>query len=81
MATTDPNGPLFETDAAAWRSSIERFSKGMRFIGLKIHQFVDAEPAYVTFTAHLMAGDEDRSFTEKSRFSKLQGRWFYVEPV
>lgn len=82
VATTDPLGPLYKTglEEASWRTGIADFSRGCRFTGLKIHDFVDGEPAYVTFTAYLrQLNGEDASFTEKSRFFRRDGRWLYSD--
>lgn len=79
VATTDPQGPLYMADREQWLSSIAAFCDHTRFTGLKIHDFVEGEPAYVTFTAYLMQGDQDASFTEKSSFHKRDGQWLYTK--
>jgi SEC-C motif-containing protein len=57
---------------------ILEFCRTTQFVNLTIHAFVDGpNEAYVTFTAHLERNGTDVSFTEKSRFLKENGRWFY----
>jgi SEC-C motif-containing protein len=77
--TTDPDGPLFEQDPAAWTQGILRFHRSFRFKGVRI---LDAPPAegdegFVTFHARLEADDADGSFEERSRFTRADGRWRY----
>lgn len=74
MDTTHPDNGDYGSDRAAWAESILAFSRTNDFTGLKILDFVDGERvAYVTFTAVLGGG----SFTEKSRFYKVEGKWLY----
>ena len=78
MATTHENNPSYTKDRKSWKKGISEFSKNTLFQGLKILEFIDGEgEAFVTFTASLKQGDHDVSFTEKSRFLKIDGRWFY----
>jgi SEC-C motif-containing protein len=74
QATTDPDGPQWEPDAARWRASIEAFHRGTRFVSLEI---LNVEPAHVTFRAGLEQGGRDASFTERSRFTQRGARWYY----
>lgn len=64
------------------RESIEAFSKNTHFQRLEI---LDAQRvgsyATVTFRAHLLQESKDVSFTEKSSFEKIKGRWFYLDGV
>lgn len=62
------------------RDEILRFSRETVFQGLTIHEWIDGEKeATVTFTAHLLQGGKDVSFTEKSRFVKAEGLWIYQD--
>lgn len=77
--TTDPRGPVFEPDTAAWTDSILRFHRSYRFAGVRI---LDAPPpdgdvGFVTFHARLEAEGRDDSFRERSRFTLAEGRWHY----
>ncbi len=78
MNTTHPEHPEYTTDRTRWRKDLETFSKHTRFDRLKVLEFVDGEDvAIVSFTAYLRQADKDASFTEKSTFAKVDGKWFY----
>ena len=79
VETTDPEGPQWEGDLATWRERIAAFCEGTRFVGLDI---LDAPPAsgdegFVTFRAVLTQGGRDATFAERSRFTRVDGRWRY----
>lgn len=78
ITTTEPDGPQWEPDEAAWRASITTFTRSFRFRGVTILDapLAGGDVGFVTFTAHLEAGGVDRSFTERSRFV-LRDRWRY----
>jgi uncharacterized protein YchJ len=79
IATTDTDNPNYTTDHEQWRRELNQFACAARFESLKILEFVDGEEtATVTFTAGLMQGQTDCSFTETSQFRRLDGRWFYL---
>lgn len=79
LDTTHPQNPNHSNDKATWKEDVLRFCDGTSFNGLQIKEFEDgAEIAYVTFTASLTQGSKDATFTEKSKFEKLNGRWFYL---
>ncbi len=60
------------------KDRILQFSHSTLFEDLQILEFVDGETsATVTFRAGLRQGRKDVSFTEKSRFRKVNGRWLY----
>lgn len=76
--TTAPGGDAFEADAAAWQRSIEAFSAQTRFVGLEVLAVSEAGPeGQVEFRATLDQGGHDASFTERSRFVRVGGRWRY----
>lgn len=78
IRTTDPAGPRWNPDRAAWEASIVAFSRGARFVALRIHGArAEGEEGEVTFTAGLTAGGADASFTEKSRFCRVRDAWLY----
>jgi SEC-C motif-containing protein len=78
VATTHPGGPQLEADEAAWRASLEAFCRGTRFETLEILEASEAgEEGWVTFRAGLSQGGADASFSERSRFLKVDGRWLY----
>lgn len=54
------------------------FSSHREFKDLEIHEFQEnGTYSTVTFTAHLFQDNKDVSFTEKSRFEKVNGKWLY----
>lgn len=72
--TTHPEHPQFISDKEAWRRDIHLFSQVTTFQKLDI---LDTTESTVTFRAHLTQGRRDASFTEKSLFEKVDGRWLY----
>ena len=79
LATTDPSGPHFEADTAAWRASVSRFSTETRFLGLSvIHATEAGDEGEVRFVASLEREGRDVSFGETSRFRRVAGRWLYL---
>lgn len=74
VATTDPAGPQWQADRAAWEASIRAFATATRFDGLRILDAPETAPAsdegHVTFRAALTAGGRDVGFTERSRFTR-----------
>lgn len=83
IATTDPEGPQFQPDRAAWARSIAVFCEATRFQQLTIRAAspVVDEHAEVEFLARLLRGGEDVSFVERSAFVRRDGQWLYVGPV
>ncbi|MEC7947244.1 MAG: YchJ family metal-binding protein [Myxococcota bacterium] len=79
METTDPGGPAFEADAAAWSNGILAFHSRFRFRGVQILDAPDpaGDVGFVTFHARLEAPAGDGSFRERSRFTRADGRWRY----
>ena len=82
VETTHPDGDPYEADRGAWERSIEQFCSSTEFVGLRILEGGTEEESgvlsgQVTFHATLMQGDRDVSFSERSRFFKVQGRWLY----
>lgn len=78
IATTDPDGPRWETDEAAWRASIAAFGRGTRFEGLRIlGSGEEGDTGWVHFRAILSRDGRDTSFSERSTFVRRDGRWRY----
>lgn len=78
MATTDPQGPHFAQNQTEWENEIRRFCTGTNFENLTVHDTdQDENTGWVLFTAHLRKGELDRSFSERSRFTRVGGRWLY----
>jgi len=78
IRTTHPENPHYSTDFTTWKKNILHFSHTTQFTDLAINEFIDGDTdAFVTFTAYLSQGGKDVSFTEKSRFLKVDGKWLY----
>ena len=75
MRTTHPDSPHWQRETAVWQRDILAFCRQTDFIGLQI--LVVGED-WVTFRAILRQGEQDASFTERSRFARHQGMWKYV---
>lgn len=57
---------------------ISGIRKNARYQRLVIRDFQDGDRfATVTFTAYISLGGMDATFTEKSEFEKVDGRWLY----
>jgi len=81
MDTTHPDSPHFRNTRDEWRRELETFSLTTRFAGLKI---LSVEPDTVTFRAilfELTALQREISFTERSLFRQMNGRWLYVDAL
>lgn len=80
MQTTHPDNPSWAAGTDKWKADVTLFCQHTKFPGLKVHSFEEGEErAYVTFTAFLMQGANDATFTEKSTFIKRDGRWLYLD--
>jgi len=78
LQTTDPAGPAFEHDTEAWRDQVQRFCAQTTFGGLTIQeQHETGDRGSVTFDATLSQQRQDVSFSERSQFTKVDGRWLY----
>ena len=76
--TTHPASPQFCQDAKEWAHKISEFSSHTEFKDLEILEFQESGSfATVTFVAHLIQDNKDVSFTEKSYFEKMKGKWLY----
>jgi peptide deformylase len=70
--------PSIFHDAKEWAQKISEFSSHTEFKGLEILGFQEnGSFATVTFVAHLIQDKKDVSFTEKSYFEKVKGKWLY----
>ena len=57
---------------------LKAFSNSCKFEKLDILEFIDRHnEAFVTFRATISCLGVDNSFTEKSKFIKIDNRWFY----
>ena len=80
--TTHPASPEFKEDLKKWKKSLANFSLNSTFEGLEILDFKEsAATASVTFVAHIKQKKQDATFTEKSFFEKIKGRWLYKSGI
>jgi len=80
LETTHPKHVDQKLPIQERRAQIEAFYSQTAFDGLEILEHLDTLPfAYVTFQATLKQGEYDVSFTEKSRFEKIEGKWYYLD--
>lgn len=79
IRTTHPQSPHAQINQKAWRQDLKSFCCQTDFLGLQILQIseIQEDVGWVTFRAILMQAGRDASFTEKSRFERLNGRWLY----
>lgn len=79
IETTHPLHHDWGQDREAWKKQLLAFSTNTDFERLEILGAEEgSEVGFVTFTAHLRQAGQDRTFTERSRFEKLKGRWLYL---
>lgn len=78
IETTHPGSPGYLEDKAKWCEEIAAFSSETTFEGLEILGSQEKEHlAMITFVAHLKQNGKDATFTEKSYFERLRGKWHY----
>ena len=78
IRTTDPGGPHWQLDRAAWRAELDQFTAMTTFDGVEVvSNSPGLEEATVTFRVTLVQRGADASFTERSRFVQIDGRWLY----
>lgn len=81
IKTTHNQNRHQNSDLNRWKNEILSFSKTVQFKGLQIIDFQEkSDTATVTFRAILKQNHQDVSFTEKSLFIKINGRWYFQEP-
>lgn len=78
VETTHKENKNWNADLKTWKDEIRLFSDSTRFHELTIIDFTDGDKtATVTFKATLKEGNKDMTFTERSTFEKVDGRWLY----
>ena len=61
-----------------WEKEIIEFTTNCIFHSLEILEFIDGtNESFVTFTVNLTCNNEDNTFTEKSKFKKIDNKWYY----
>lgn len=78
LATTHPDHPDSSLPLKQRQKQISLFCQSTQFTGLDI---LEAHESTVTFRAHLLQQGKDISFTEKSEFAQVNGRWLYLRPL
>jgi SEC-C motif-containing protein len=79
IRTTHPDSPYYRTDQKAWFKELKAYTDQTQFLALNvIDRETDGDVGWVQFRAVLMQSGRDASFTERSRFERLDGRWLYV---
>ena len=79
IATTHPNNKQYTKNTAAWTQSIQEFCEHTHYLSLAILDETErGTTATVTFRAGLVQTLQDVSFTERSTFQKVNGRWLYL---
>lgn len=80
--TWHPKSPLIGKDKVAWRKGLKQFSEKTDFVGLKIiDESGDQKEATVKFNIIIFQDRRDVSYTERSSFEKINGRWLYLDSV
>ena len=78
IKTTHKENQDYTTNTQAWKEDILEFCETCSFEKLEILDFSTAElDAYVTFRATIFCDNQDSSFTEKSKFLKVDNMWLY----
>lgn len=75
MRTTHPDSPHRKDDKRLWIAEILAFAQQTQFVALTI---LETTEDTVTFRAGLLQNLRDSSFTEKSAFKRVEGKWLYV---
>ena len=80
IRTTYPDSPHHGANRRAWMESLRAFSEETSFEGLDVQYVAQSgEEAVVQFRASLEREGKDVSFTERSRFRRVGGRWLYFD--
>lgn len=78
IQTTHPASPQYRTDRSLWIRKIAGFSNHCSFNKLEILDHKEQGAlATVTFVAHITQDEKDATFTEKSYFERMKGKWLY----
>jgi peptide deformylase len=78
IATTHPANRQYRHDRATWAAEIATFAQQTEFVNIEILDTQEGDLySTVTFVAHLMQNGKDVTFTERSYFEKVKGKWLY----
>lgn len=79
VATTHRLSREFSENKSYWKRSISKFSQDFNFRRLEVLDFKEKNSfATVTFVVHLSQDGENATFTERSLFEKINGKWMYL---
>jgi len=82
IKTTHQNNQDYNLDTITWEKDILNFCKYTDFVRLEIFETIEGlDESYVSFKAILKQENIDTSFTEKSRFLKVDGKWLYIDGI
>tara|TARA_B100001063_G_scaffold62509_1_gene56579 strand:+ start:4798 stop:5211 length:414 start_codon:yes stop_codon:yes gene_type:complete len=80
IKTTHSDNQDYTLNIDSWKKDIINFSDYTDFIKLEIYESIeDKKESFVKFRATLQQDNLDASFTENSRFLKVNNKWFYVD--
>lgn len=80
IKTTHKENQDYTLNTESWKKDITNFSDYTDFIKLEIFETIEGkDESFVKFRATLKQGNLDASFTENSRFLKVNNKWFYVD--
>lgn len=79
IETTHPANPHYSDNKLIWKRSLKAFSENAKFQNLEILDAKGNETGgTVTFIATLSQKGKTTSFTERSYFEKIEGKWLYL---
>lgn len=79
IATTHPASREYSDNKFSWKRALLEFSKNSSFHKLEVLDFKEnGDLAMVVFTAWISQEGQEATFTEKSFFEKVNGRWLYL---
>jgi len=79
IKTTHKNNIDYTQNIKEWENDILYFTQNFNFEKLTIIKNTpDDDISFVTFKAQISCNGKDESFTEKSKFEKINNRWLYL---
>jgi len=80
IKTTHNDNQDYTLNIDSWKKDIMNFSDYTDFIKLEIFESIEGKKeSFVKFRATLQQDNLDASFTENSRFLKVNNKWLYVD--
>ena len=80
IKTTHKDNQDYTLNMDSWKKDILNFSDYTDFIELEIFETIEGDKeSFVNFKATLKQDNLDASFTENSRFLKVNNKWLYVD--